>query len=44
MIEQGRWHEAMSRVARLLAADHSDPEANLLKGLAEAGLGRLDDA
>ncbi len=44
MIEQGRWREAIERIAPLLEADPADPEANLVKGLAEAGLGRLDDA
>ncbi len=43
-IEQGRWLEALQRVAYLLELDPSDPEANLLTALAQAGLGRLDEA
>lgn len=44
MIEQGRWAEAAERVRPILEANPDDPEAQLLTGLTEAGLGLLDRA
>jgi predicted O-linked N-acetylglucosamine transferase (SPINDLY family) len=43
-LERGAFETAMAEVSSLLAVDPRDPEANLVKGLAELGLGRLDEA